>query len=53
MTILTTIPFFHEGNKLQYSLKHTIDFTGKAQNVCVVWNKHNQDEKKQWQGYTM
>ncbi|OQC38512.1 MAG: hypothetical protein BWX63_00147 [Bacteroidetes bacterium ADurb.Bin041] len=37
--------FFHEGNKLQYSLKHTIDFTGKAQNVCVVWNKHNQDEK--------
>jgi len=37
--------FSYKGNKLQYSLKQTIDYTGKSQDVCVTWNKRNLDEE--------
>jgi hypothetical protein len=37
--------FVHQGNKLQYSLKHEIEYSGMAQDVCVYWNKRNTDEE--------
>lgn len=45
--------FMHEGNKLQYSLKHEIDYSGTAQDVCVFWNKRNTDEKTMDGQYTV
>jgi len=37
--------FTFRGNKLQYSLKHTIDYKGSAQDVCLTWRKRNTDEE--------
>ncbi|MBE0637337.1 MAG: hypothetical protein IH598_02315, partial [Bacteroidales bacterium] len=37
--------FTYRDNKLQYSLKKSIDFTGSAQDVCVSWKKRNLDEE--------
>lgn len=37
--------FTYRDNKLQYSLKKEIDFTGVAQDVCVNWRKRNIDEE--------
>jgi hypothetical protein len=45
--------FTHEGNKLQYSLRHEIDYSGAAQDVCVFWNKRNADEKTMDGQYTV
>jgi hypothetical protein len=37
--------FTYLGNKLQYSLKHTIDYKGSTQDVCLNWRKRNTDEE--------
>ncbi len=37
--------FIFKGNRLQYSLKQEIDYSGEAKDVCVYWNKRNTDEE--------
>lgn len=36
--------FDYQGEKLQYSIMREIDYDGKAMDVCVYWNKRNNDE---------
>lgn len=37
--------FLYKGNRLQYSIKQTINYDGKAQDLCVTWKKRNLDEE--------
>ncbi|MEI6575371.1 MAG: hypothetical protein WCO63_04260 [Bacteroidota bacterium] len=31
--------FMFNGQKIQYSMKQEVDYTGSAQNICVAWSK--------------
>ncbi len=37
--------FMYQGQKLQYSIKREIDYEGEPKDVCVYWNKRNNDEQ--------
>lgn len=36
--------FDYKGEKLQYSIMREIDYDGESMDVCVYWNKRNNDE---------
>lgn len=37
--------FMHQGEKLQYSIMRKLDYEGEPLDVCVYWNKRNNEEQ--------
>nr|NQU91210.1 hypothetical protein [Bacteroidota bacterium] len=37
--------FTYKGEKLQFSLKQSVDYKGEAQDVCLYWDKRNSDNE--------
>jgi myosin heavy subunit len=35
--------FTFQGQTIPYSVREDVDYTGKSQNVCVIWNKKDND----------
>jgi hypothetical protein len=45
--------FVFNGQTVPFSLREDIDYSGKAMNVCVTWNKRNTDTPAMKGKYTV